>query len=101
MNGAATPEVEETIERLSSHKNVRGVMVCSREGPIIRHTGATFEGEQGKKYAGVVKKIVDCVVNGLEEVGGTSGGERTGGTQSVSVLVSLCRAVVTNVSTVG
>lgn len=45
-------------------------MICSREGPIIRHAGAVFEtgGEMGKKYAGVVKKIVDSVVAGLEEV---------------------------------
>lgn len=57
-------------------------MVCSREGPIIRHGGATFEGEQGKKYAGVVKKIVDCVVGGLEEVASSS--ERSGNTTSVS-----------------
>lgn len=63
------PEVEATIERLSSHKNVRGVMICSREGPIIRHAGAVFEGgDAGKKYAAVVKRIVDSVVLGLEEV---------------------------------
>ncbi|KAG9000826.1 hypothetical protein FRB94_005152 [Tulasnella sp. JGI-2019a] len=66
---ATNPEVEATVERLSSHKNVRGVMICSREGPIIRHTGAVFEGgDAGKKYAAVVKRIVDSVVLGLEEV---------------------------------
>ncbi|KAG8879987.1 hypothetical protein FRB97_001233 [Tulasnella sp. 331] len=64
----ANLEVEITIERLSAHKNVRGVMICSREGPIIRHAGAVFDGESGKKYAAVVKRIVDSVVLGLEEV---------------------------------
>lgn len=61
-------EVEQTIARLSAHKTVRGVMICSREGPIIRQSGSVFEGEQGKKYAAVVKKMVDACKTGLDEV---------------------------------
>ena len=49
-------------------------MVLSREGPIIRHTGVVFEGEHGRKYAGVIKKIVDACKHGLDEAveGGVS-----------------------------
>lgn len=66
-------DIDATITRLSSHRNVRGVMILSRDGPIIRHTGAVFDGEQGKKYAGVVKKIVDCCTTGLEEAADETG----------------------------
>jgi len=62
------PEVEQTIARLSAHKTVRGVMICSRDGPIIRQSGSIFEGESGKKYAAAVKKIIDVCKAGLEEV---------------------------------
>ncbi|KDQ18773.1 hypothetical protein BOTBODRAFT_103378 [Botryobasidium botryosum FD-172 SS1] len=61
------PEIESTLVRLSSHRNVRGVMVLAREGGLVRHTGTIFEGEQGKKYAASVKKIVDCCSEGLED----------------------------------
>ncbi|KAF9515141.1 hypothetical protein BS47DRAFT_1294303, partial [Hydnum rufescens UP504] len=60
-------EIESTLNHISSHRNVRGVMVLSREGPIIRHTGAAFEGEHGRKYAGVIKKIVDACKHGFDE----------------------------------
>jgi dynein light chain roadblock-type len=39
------------------------------KGSIIRYNGVAFEGEQGRKYAAVVKKIVDCCHAGLEDVG--------------------------------
>lgn len=51
-------------------------MVLSRDGPIIRHTGAVFEGEAGRKYAGAVKKIVDACKAGLDDV--VDGGVRLG-----------------------
>ena len=35
---------------------------------IIRHSGVVFEGEQGKRYAAVVARIVESVQSGLEEV---------------------------------
>lgn len=35
---------------------------------IIRHSGVVFDGEQGKKYAAVVARIVESVQAGLEEV---------------------------------
>ncbi|KAG8740390.1 hypothetical protein FRC12_016018 [Ceratobasidium sp. 428] len=63
------PEVEHTLSRLSTHRNVRGILILARQGSIIRYTGAAFEGEQGRKYAAVVKKIVDCCHAGLEDVG--------------------------------
>ncbi|KAJ1310772.1 hypothetical protein OPQ81_009293 [Rhizoctonia solani] len=63
------PEIEYTLSRLSGHKNVRGVLLLASQGAIIRHTGVAFEGEQGRKYAIAVKKIVDCCSTNLEEVG--------------------------------
>ncbi|KAG8907548.1 hypothetical protein FRB99_003706 [Tulasnella sp. 403] len=69
---SAPPEVEQTIARLASHKSVRGVMICSRDGPIIRQAGVVFEGEQGRKYATVIKRIVDTCKVGLEEINGGS-----------------------------
>ncbi|KAG8763899.1 hypothetical protein FRC11_009421 [Ceratobasidium sp. 423] len=63
------PEVEYTLSRLSGHRNVRGVLVLARQGAIIRYSGVAFEGEQGRKYAMAVKKIVDCCRTNLEEVG--------------------------------
>lgn len=35
---------------------------------IIRHSGVVFEGEQGRKYASAVGKIVEAVRSGLEDV---------------------------------
>ena len=35
---------------------------------IIRHSGVVFDGEQGRRYAAVVARIVDSVQAGLEEV---------------------------------
>jgi dynein light chain roadblock-type len=43
-------------------------MVLSRDGPIIRSTGAVFDGDHGRKYASAVKKIVDACKTGLDEV---------------------------------
>jgi len=37
---------------------------------IIRHAGVVFEGEQGRKYAAAVMRIVDACTSGLREVGG-------------------------------
>ncbi|KAF8902391.1 hypothetical protein CPB84DRAFT_1678823 [Gymnopilus junonius] len=65
-----SPELEQTLSLLSSHRSVLGYMLITR-GPhpsIIRHSGVIFEGEQGKRYAAVVARIVESVQAGLEEV---------------------------------
>jgi len=71
------PELEQTLALLSSHRSVLGYMLLSRGQPvsIIRNSGAIFEGEQGKKYASVIGRIVETVQAGLEEV---HGGETDG-----------------------
>jgi len=55
---------------LSSHRSVLGYMLITRghHPSIIRHSGVVFEGEQGKRYAAVVARIVESVQSGLEEV---------------------------------
>ncbi|GJJ08405.1 hypothetical protein Clacol_002621 [Clathrus columnatus] len=67
------PELEQTLATLISHRSVLGYLVLSRSVEpvsIIRSAGVVFEGEQGKKYSQVVKRIVDTCTSGLQEVGG-------------------------------
>ncbi|KAI1785058.1 hypothetical protein LXA43DRAFT_1039778 [Ganoderma leucocontextum] len=67
---AASPELEQTLTLLTSHRSVLGYMLLSRGQPvtIIRHSGVVFEGEQGKKYASAIARIVHSVQTGLEDV---------------------------------
>ena len=66
------PEIEQTLTMLTGHRSVLGYIVLSRGGAvsIIRHSGVVFEGDQGRKYAGVIERIVDSVQSGLEEISG-------------------------------
>jgi hypothetical protein len=63
-------ELEHTLALLTGHRSVLGYLLLSRTTPIsiIRHVGAIFDGEQGRKYARAVGRIVDAVREGLEEV---------------------------------
>ncbi|EJF58142.1 hypothetical protein DICSQDRAFT_30636, partial [Dichomitus squalens LYAD-421 SS1] len=63
------PELEQTLTLLTSHRSVLGYMLLSRGQPvtIIRHSGVVFEGEQGKKYASAIARIVHSVQTGLED----------------------------------
>lgn len=65
-----SPELEATLALLSSHRSVLGYMLVSRGHPVslIRHSGVVFEGEQGRKYASVIGRIVESVQGGLEEI---------------------------------
>jgi len=65
-----SPELEQTLTLLSSHRSVLGYMLLSRSHPvsIIRHSGVVFDGEQGKRYAGVISRIVESVQTGLEDI---------------------------------
>jgi len=67
-----TPELEQTLALLSSHRSVLGYLLLSRGQPvsIIRHSGVVFEGEHGRKYASAIGKIVEGVQSALEEVSG-------------------------------
>ncbi|KAJ8585132.1 hypothetical protein M405DRAFT_745771 [Rhizopogon salebrosus TDB-379] len=66
-------ELEQTLALLSSHRSVLGYLLLSRgdQVSIIRHSGVVFEGEQGRKYASVIGKMVESVQAGLEEVSGS------------------------------
>ncbi|KAJ7577543.1 hypothetical protein C8J56DRAFT_798853 [Mycena floridula] len=68
-----SPELEQTLSMLSAHRSVLGYMLLSRGFPvsIIRHSGVIFDGEQGRKYAGAIGKMVEGVQSGLEEVRGS------------------------------
>ena len=67
---AMPPELEQTLTILTSHRSVLGYMLLSRSQPvtIIRNSGVVFEGEQGKKYASAIARIVHSVQTGLEDV---------------------------------
>lgn len=71
-HSAMPAELEQTLSMLSSHRSVLGYILLSRgeQVSIIRHAGVVFEGEQGKKYAAVIRRIVESVKAGLEEVSG-------------------------------
>ncbi|KIM83522.1 hypothetical protein PILCRDRAFT_69324 [Piloderma croceum F 1598] len=62
-------ELEQTLALLSSHRSVLGYVLLSRGQPvsIIRHSGVIFEGEQGRKYASAIGRIIDSVQGGLED----------------------------------
>lgn len=74
----SSPEVEATLARLSTYRNVRGVMVLTRsrhtadtsntsDTAILQTTGIIFEGDGGKRYASVVESIVGGVTKALKE----------------------------------
>ena len=65
-------ELEQTLVLLLLHRSVLGYVLLSRGHPIsiIEHSGVIFEGEQGRKYAGAIGKIIESVQGGLEEVYG-------------------------------
>jgi len=65
-----SPDLEQTLSLLSSHRSVLGYMLLLRGQSLsfIRHSGVIFEGGQGKKYASAIGKIVESVESGLEEV---------------------------------
>lgn len=67
---AMSPELEQTLTLLASHRSVLGYILLSRSQPvsIIRHSGVVFDGEQGRKYAHAIARIVESVRVGLEEV---------------------------------
>ena len=64
------PELEQTLALLSSNRSVLGYLLLSRGHTvsIIKHSGVIFEGEQGKKYATAIGKIVEGVQAAVEEV---------------------------------
>jgi dynein light chain roadblock-type len=66
------PELESTLSLLTTHRSVLGYLILSRTHPvsIIRQSGVIFDGEQGKRYAGVIGRIVESVQAGLDEVSG-------------------------------
>ncbi|KJA14693.1 hypothetical protein HYPSUDRAFT_427143 [Hypholoma sublateritium FD-334 SS-4] len=69
------PELEQTLAIMTSHRAVLGYLLITR-GPhprMIRHSGIVFDGEQGKRYAAVVARIVETVQAGLEEIQGDDG----------------------------
>ena len=70
LSHAPPPELEQALAQLSSHRTVLGYITLSRSIPfsIIKSSGVVFEGEQGKKYASAVEKIVNAVEGSLTEL---------------------------------
>lgn len=75
---------------MSAHRSVLGYMLINRghHPSIIRHSGVVFDGEQGRRYAAVIARIVENVQSGLEEVRGDDGLGPVVGDTDVSLLSS-------------
>lgn len=43
-------------------------MVLTRQGGVVRQSGAAFQGEKGKQYAQVVVGMVESVMMGVEQL---------------------------------
>lgn len=71
-NVSMSPELEQTLASLSSNRSVLGYMLVTRghHPSIIRHSGVVFEGDQGKRYATAVARIIESVQAGLEDIRG-------------------------------
>lgn len=65
-------ELEQALSLLTSNRAVLGYVLLSRSQPatIIRHSGVIFDGEQGRKYVGLISRVVESVQTGLDELGG-------------------------------
>lgn len=78
------PEIEATLQRLSAYRNVRGVMILARGAGgsgIVQSTGAVFEGESGRRYAGALENVVTATaaaVGAVDEGVSFLGREREG-----------------------
>ena len=85
-----SPELEQTLGPLSSHRSVLGYLILSRGQPvsIIRHSGVVFEGEHGRRYATAIGKMIEGVQSALEEVSA----EANEGVCFLSLLFALCPA---------
>jgi dynein light chain roadblock-type len=65
------PEIEATLSRLSAYRNVRGVMILARGSSgagIVQSTGAVFEGESGRRYAGALEGVVAATAGAVGSV---------------------------------
>lgn len=97
------PELEQTLSLLSSHRSVLGYILVARghHPSIIRHSGVVFEGEQGKRYAAAVARIVESVQGGLEEVRGDDALSAAGGDADVvrNPFQSVINQLISRIST--
>lgn len=50
-------EVEETLNRMQTHKNVQGIVIVNNEGAIIRSTYTNERKEEGTHYHTKVSRL--------------------------------------------
>lgn len=51
-------EVEETLNRMQTHKNVQGIVIVNGEGSIIRTTFQNEKKEEGNALARLIPQLV-------------------------------------------
>jgi dynein light chain roadblock-type len=51
-------EVEETLNRMQTHKNVQGIVIVNAEGNIIRTTYQNDKKEEGNSLARLIPQLV-------------------------------------------
>ncbi len=50
-------EVEETLNRIKTHKSVQGIVIVNNEGNIIRTTYVNERKEEGEKLAIYIREL--------------------------------------------
>ena len=51
-------EVEETLNRMQTHKNVQGIVIVNAEGSVIRTTYQNEKKDQGNAIARLIPQLV-------------------------------------------
>lgn len=61
-------EVEETLNRMQTHKNVQGIVIVNGEGAIIRSTYTNERKEEGNALARLIPQLVTKAKNTVRDL---------------------------------
>ena len=61
-------EIEETLNRIKTHKAVRGIVVCNAEGKIVRNTFAEGKKEEGENIARTIPPLAIKARNAIRDL---------------------------------
>ena len=61
-------EIEETLNRIKTHKSVRGIVVCNAMGKIVRNTFAEGKKEEGENIAKTIPPLAIKARNTIKDL---------------------------------